>query len=73
VSTLLLGYIAGVLLGLWRVDSSPSGRLVLALLWPVGVVAAVTTTVILLVAAAVLFPLVGAILVGMAFGGWWIM
>ena len=62
MSTLLLGYIAGVMLGLWRVDS-----------WPVGVVAAVATTLVLLVAAAVLFPLVGAILLGVAFGGWWIM
>jgi len=66
VLTPVVVYAAGVAVGLWRVDGSPAARLIVALLWPLGLVAAVVTIGALLVSAAVLFPMVGlaALVVG---------
>ncbi|HEX5107868.1 MAG TPA: hypothetical protein VFV95_05460 [Vicinamibacterales bacterium] len=58
--TALLIYLAGVLIGLWKVDAPGVRRVALAMAWPLGVVAAVITVAILLTAALVLFPLVAA-------------
>jgi hypothetical protein len=56
----LLTYLAGVLVGLWKVDASGVRRVALAMAWPVGVLAAAVTIPILVGAALVLFPVVGA-------------
>lgn len=69
--TPLLVYAAGVAIGLWRVDGSPAARVTVALLWPLGLVAAVLTISALILAAMVLFPLVGAAAVGAALLLWW--
>jgi hypothetical protein len=65
-----MAYLAGVLVGLWQVDAAPAGRLVVALLWPVGLMALAATAAILIVAAAILFPLLGAVVLGAALAGW---
>ena len=39
--TALLIYLAGVLIGLWKVDAPGVRRVALAMAWPLGVVAAV--------------------------------
>ena len=57
----LLTYLAGVLVGLWKVDAPGWRRVALALSWPLGVLAAAITIPILVGAALVLFPVVGAI------------
>ena len=46
-------YVIGVLIGLWRVDAGPAGRLGWALLWPVGPAAFVVTLAILVVAGTI--------------------
>jgi hypothetical protein len=73
VLTPVLVYAAGVLVGLWRVDGSPAARVAVALLWPIGLVAAVVTIALLVLAAMVLFPLVGVAAVLIAALGWWLM
>ena len=68
----LVIYVAGVLVGLWRVDEPGWRRAGVALVWPLGLLAAAVTTPILLTGAAVRFPLFG---IGMAAAllaaGWW--
>ena len=73
VQPLLVVYVAGVLVGLWRADAPTPRRMALALLWPVGVMAAAVTISILLIAAAILFPLVGVVMLGTAGVGWWML
>ena len=68
----LLVYLAGVVVGLWRTDGSPAARLTIALLWPLGVLAAVITITALVLAAMVLFPLVGVAGVLAAALIWWV-
>jgi len=46
-------YVSGVLIGVWRVDAGPGGRLGWALLWPVGPAALVVTLATLVVAGAI--------------------
>ena len=65
-------YVAGVVLGLIKIDATPLPRLGLALLWPLGPVAFIATIAILLMASLVAFPIVGAaVLLAMAIA-WWI-
>jgi hypothetical protein len=73
VLTPVLVYAAGVAVGLWRVDGSPAARLVVALLWPLALAAAVVTISALVVAAMVLFPAVGAAVVGLGGLTWWVL
>jgi hypothetical protein len=47
----MIVYIAGVIVGLWRTDGSLVSRIVLALFWPLGPLAFVVTVGGLLVAA----------------------
>ena len=68
----LIVYVAGVVIGLLRVDASPVTRLGVSLLWPVGVVAGVVTISALVLAAMVLFPAVGVAAVAAALIGWWL-
>ena len=70
--TPLLVYAAGVAIGLWRVDGSPAARVTVALLWPLGLAAAVITISALILAGMVLFPLVGTAAVVLAAAVWWI-
>jgi hypothetical protein len=71
VHPLLLAYLAGVALGLWKVDAPIGGKIGLAALWPVGVLAAAVTVPLLIGAALVLFPVLGAVVVGGGVAGWW--
>jgi hypothetical protein len=71
VHLLLMAYVAGVLVGLWRADATPAGRVALALLWPAGLAACLVTGSILIAAAAVLFPLFGVALLAVASASWW--
>ncbi len=66
-----LVYVAGVVIGLLRVDASPVTRLGVSLLWPLGVVAGVVTVSALGLAAMVLFPVLGVAAVVAGFVGWW--
>ena len=70
--TPLVVYAAGVAVGLWRIDGSPVARLTIALLWPLGVVAAIVTITALVLAAMVLFPLVGVAGVLTVALIWWV-
>ena len=70
--TPLFVYAAGVIVGLWRVDGSPAARVTIALLWPLGVLAAVVTITALVLAARVLFPLVGVAGALAAALIWWV-
>jgi hypothetical protein len=72
VLTPLLVYVAGVAVGLWRVDGSPASRLTVALLWPLGAIAAVVTITALILAAMLLFPWVGIASVLLAILIWWL-
>jgi hypothetical protein len=72
VRALLLTYFAGVAIGLWRADGSAAARTVVALLWPVGLLAAVVTASILTVAAMVLFPWLGVSALAGAGVLWWL-
>jgi hypothetical protein len=47
-------YVAGVVIGLLKVDGGPATRLLVALLWPIGAVAAVVTITALVLAAVFL-------------------
>ncbi len=69
----LLGYLAGVVIGLWRTDGPPPVRAALALLWPVGPLAFVVTVAILLAASLIAFPLVGAVAAAGAAAAWWLL
>jgi hypothetical protein len=68
---LIVVYAAGVVVGVLRVDASPPTKATVALLWPLGVAAAVVTISGLLLAALVLFPMLGAAAVIAAVAGWW--
>jgi hypothetical protein len=61
MQTALLIYLAGVLVGLWKVDAPGVRRVALAMSWPLGVLAAAVTIPILLTAALVLFPVVAVL------------
>ena len=67
----LVVYVAGVVIGLWRVDANPLTRVGVSLLWPLGVVAGVVTISTLGLAAMVLFPVFGVAVVA-AVIGWWL-
>jgi hypothetical protein len=68
--TLVLAYLAGVIVGLWRTDAPPAQRLGLALLWPVAAVACVVTLTVLSIATMVLFPVIGIVAVISVGVGW---
>jgi hypothetical protein len=72
VEPILLVYVAGVIVGVWRVDAPPLARVAVAATWPLGLVAAVVTTVVLLLSAGMLFPLVGAGMGAALVAGWWL-
>ena len=65
-------YLVGVLVGLWRVDARGVARVALALVWPVGLLAAAVTTPVLIAVAAIRFPLFGVAVAGVvAMAVWW--
>jgi hypothetical protein len=64
MNTAAILYLIGVVLGLVYGDAHPAQRLMLAALWPLGLLAFVVTLGVLCVAAAIAFPLfAGALLV----------
>jgi hypothetical protein len=70
VSWLWAIYLAGVAIGLWRVDGPPTVKLLLAVLWPVGPAVFVLVVSVLLLAAAVAFPWLGALVVAVGILAW---
>lgn len=70
VHPLLVVYLAGVIVGLWRADASPAGRAVIALGWPVGAAAAAVVGVVLCAAALVLFPTLAALVAAGGLVAW---
>lgn len=57
-------YVVGVVVGLVCGDAHPAHKLMLALLWPLGLVAFVVTLGVLCLASLIAFPLVaGALLI----------
>lgn len=65
-------YVFGALVGLLRVDAPPLQRVLLAVAWPVALVACVVTLTVLGAAAVVLFPAVGVGVALMAGLAWWL-
>lgn len=53
MSPLFTLYLIGVLIGLWRTDGRPLTKMLVALTWPLGVVACAVTISGLLVAAVI--------------------
>ena len=54
-------YLAGVVVGLTRIDARPVSRVGLALLWPLGPAAFIVTLAVLLGASVIAFPLFWAV------------
>jgi hypothetical protein len=69
VATVIYGL--GVITALIGTDARPVGRLGLALVWPLGPLAALATILVLLATAAVAFPLFGVLMLGAALAAWW--
>ena len=67
----LIVYLAGVLVALWRTDAAPLRRAGLALVWPLALLACAATLTVLSGAALLLFPLVGITACAVAAGAWW--
>lgn len=65
-------YLAGVGIGLWRVDGPPPVKLALAVLWPIGPAVFVVVVAGLLMAAMVAFPWFGALAAAAALAAWWL-
>ena len=72
VRTALVVYVAGVLVGLWKVDGPMAARVGLSAVWPLGVLALLVTAPILIVAGLVLFPVVGVAVTAAGVLGWWV-
>ena len=72
VSWLWAIYLAGVGVGLWRVDGPPRVKLLLAVLWPIGPAVFVVVVSGLLLAAAIAVPWLGALAVAAGLA-WWLM
>jgi hypothetical protein len=70
VRYLLIVYVVGALIALWRTDAGWSIRIALALLWPIGPLAFGLTVSLLLAASLIAFPIVGAIVAGAVLLGW---
>ena len=67
----LIVYVAGAVVGLLRVDAAPVTRIAVALLWPLGLAAAVVTGGVLVLSAMVLFPKLGAAILMVGVLTWW--
>ena len=63
MNLLAIVYVVGVVVGLVCGDAHPVHRFMLALLWPLGLVAFVVTLGVLCVASLIAFPLVAGALV----------
>ena len=55
MNELIVIYLAGALIALWRTDAGPFERLLLAVLWPIGPLAFVVTVAILFAASPLAF------------------
>jgi len=55
VNRLIVIYLAGALIALWRTDAGPFERLLLAVLWPIGPLAFIVTVALLLAASPLAF------------------
>lgn len=66
-------YLAGVVVGLLRVDGSVATKLGVALVWPLGLLAFVVTIAMLVCVAAVAFPVFGVALALAVAAAWVLM
>jgi len=71
VNGLVAIYLAGVLVGLWRVDGPPLTKLGVSVMWPLGLAAFVVTIALLIVVAAIAFPVFGVAVVALLAASWW--
>jgi hypothetical protein len=55
VRAILTVYLVGVVIGLWRADAKPLGRVMLSVLWPIGPLAFAVTLLVLLAASPFAF------------------
>jgi len=55
VRAILTVYLVGVVIGLWRTDAKPLGRLALSVLWPIGPLAFAVTVLVLIAASPFAF------------------
>ena len=55
MNRLIVIYLAGALIALWRTDAGPFERLLLAVLWPIGPLAFIVTVALLLAASPLAF------------------
>jgi hypothetical protein len=55
VRALVVVYLTGALIALWRTDARPFERLLLAVLWPIGPIAFAVTVALLLAASPLAF------------------
>jgi hypothetical protein len=72
MTTVLVVYVAGALVALWRTDASLVTRLLIALLWPVGPLAFVVTISILVAASLIAFPALGGLVLVAIALTWWL-
>ncbi len=63
-------YVAGVVIGLLRVDGSVTTKVGVALIWPLGLLAFVVTIATLVAVAAIVFPMFGLTLVATLVATW---
>jgi hypothetical protein len=63
MSLALIVYAIGAVIGILVGDERPAARIVLAALWPLGLIAFLVTLVALIAASAIAFPIVAATLV----------
>ncbi len=63
-------YVAGVVIGLLRVDGSVTTKVGVALVWPLGLLAFVVTIATLVAVAAIVFPMFGLTLVATLVATW---
>lgn len=73
VHALLVLYLAGVAVALWRVDGTLPIRLSVGLAWPTAILAFGLTMALLLVAVILLFPPVGVSILTAAVLLWWLL
>jgi len=65
-------YLAGVVIGLWRVGGRLPTKVALSLLWPIGPLAGILVVAGLLLVSLIAFPRVGLAVAAGAAWLWWL-
>lgn len=66
-------YAAGVILGVVLTDAPPVARVILSLLWPLGIVAFLATMTLLLAVAVVTVPALALLTAVGTAAAWWVL